>query len=109
METLTQPEITAPAVEIVRTPSRLQDYGALSKPRVTSLVIATTAAGMVLGASPETPLTLPLFLNAMIGSWLLDLTATALRDSPDLAGFGGRVSDSGEGRWTSKAGICHLA
>jgi 6-phosphogluconate dehydrogenase len=41
----------------------------------------------------------------VIGSWLLDLTAAALRESPDLAGFEGRVSDSGEGRWTSIAAI----
>ena len=41
----------------------------------------------------------------MISSWLLDLTAQALAASPDLAGFAGRVSDSGEGRWTIKAAI----
>ncbi len=41
----------------------------------------------------------------MIGSWLLDLTASALRKSPDLAEFAGRVSDSGEGRWTLQAAI----
>ncbi len=38
-------------------------------------------------------------------SWLLDLSATALAESPDLAGFAGRVSDSGEGRWTIAAAI----
>jgi 6-phosphogluconate dehydrogenase len=43
--------------------------------------------------------------GSVIGSWLLDLTAAALRESPDLAGFEGRVSDSGEGRWTSIAAI----
>ncbi len=43
--------------------------------------------------------------GSVIGSWLLDLTAAALRKSPDLAGFAGRVSDSGEGRWTLKAAI----
>jgi len=43
--------------------------------------------------------------GSVIGSWLLDLTAAALRESPDLAGFAGRVSDSGEGRWTSIAAI----
>jgi 6-phosphogluconate dehydrogenase len=36
---------------------------------------------------------------------LLDLTAAALQKSPDLAGFEGRVSDSGEGRWTVAAAI----
>ena len=41
----------------------------------------------------------------MIGSWLLDLTAAAMRESPDLGDFAGRVSDSGEGRWTSIAAI----
>jgi 6-phosphogluconate dehydrogenase len=43
--------------------------------------------------------------GSVIGSWLLDLTAAALRHSPDLAGFEGRVSDSGEGRWTLQAAI----
>jgi 6-phosphogluconate dehydrogenase len=43
--------------------------------------------------------------GSVIGSWLLDLTAAALRESPDLAEFTGRVSDSGEGRWTSIAAI----
>jgi 6-phosphogluconate dehydrogenase len=43
--------------------------------------------------------------GSVIESWLLDLTATALVASPDLAEFTGRVSDSGEGRWTSIAAI----
>jgi 6-phosphogluconate dehydrogenase len=43
--------------------------------------------------------------GSVIGSWLLDLTAAAMRESPDLAEFSGRVSDSGEGRWTSIAAI----
>ncbi|MGB3899319.1 MAG: decarboxylating 6-phosphogluconate dehydrogenase [Mesorhizobium sp.] len=43
--------------------------------------------------------------GSVIGSWLLDLTADALKKDPALAGFGGRVSDSGEGRWTLKAAI----
>jgi 6-phosphogluconate dehydrogenase len=43
--------------------------------------------------------------GSVIGSWLLDLTAAALHESPDLSGFAGRVSDSGEGRWTSIAAI----
>jgi 6-phosphogluconate dehydrogenase len=43
--------------------------------------------------------------GSVIGSWLLDLTAKALQESPDLADFEGRVSDSGEGRWTSIAAI----
>ena len=41
----------------------------------------------------------------MIASWLLDLTASALAADPKLAKFAGRVSDSGEGRWTIKAAI----
>jgi len=41
----------------------------------------------------------------VIGSWLLDLTARALAEDPDLAGFDGRVSDSGEGRWTMIAAL----
>jgi 6-phosphogluconate dehydrogenase len=43
--------------------------------------------------------------GSVIGSWLLDLTAAALRESPTLDDFEGRVSDSGEGRWTSIAAI----
>jgi 6-phosphogluconate dehydrogenase len=43
--------------------------------------------------------------GSVIASWLLDLTAQALMESPDLASFSGRVSDSGEGRWTSIAAI----
>ena len=41
--------------------------------------------------------------GSVIASWLLDLTARALLESPDLANFAGRVSDSGEGRWTIMA------
>jgi 6-phosphogluconate dehydrogenase len=43
--------------------------------------------------------------GSVVASWLLDLAAKALAESPDLEGFGGRVSDSGEGRWTSIAAI----
>jgi 6-phosphogluconate dehydrogenase len=43
--------------------------------------------------------------GSVISSWLLDLTASALLENPDLTGFAGRVSDSGEGRWTIKAAI----
>ena len=43
--------------------------------------------------------------GSVIASWLLDLAATVLLESPDLAKFAGRVSDSGEGRWTIKAAI----
>jgi 6-phosphogluconate dehydrogenase len=43
--------------------------------------------------------------GSVIGSWLLDLTAAALQESPDLGDFAGRVSDSGEGRWTAIAAI----
>jgi len=43
--------------------------------------------------------------GSVVGSWLLDLTAIALKESPDLQEFSGRVSDSGEGRWTSIAAI----
>ena len=41
--------------------------------------------------------------GSVIASWLLDLTAIALLEDPSLAKFGGRVSDSGEGRWTVMA------
>jgi 6-phosphogluconate dehydrogenase len=43
--------------------------------------------------------------GSVIASWLLDLTANSLAADPKLAKFEGRVSDSGEGRWTIKAGI----
>ena len=43
--------------------------------------------------------------GSVIGSWLLDLIALSLVDDPQLARFGGRVSDSGEGRWTAHAAI----
>ncbi|MCL5124809.1 MAG: 6-phosphogluconate dehydrogenase (decarboxylating), partial [Deltaproteobacteria bacterium] len=46
-----------------------------------------------------------LLRGSVISSWLLDLTASALLDDPDLTRFSGRVSDSGEGRWTIKAAI----
>jgi 6-phosphogluconate dehydrogenase len=43
--------------------------------------------------------------GSVIASWLLDLTAASLAKDPDLSGFAGKVSDSGEGRWTIKAAI----
>jgi 6-phosphogluconate dehydrogenase len=43
--------------------------------------------------------------GSVIGSWLLDLTASALAKDPDVSGFSGRVSDSGEGRWTVLAAV----
>jgi 6-phosphogluconate dehydrogenase len=43
--------------------------------------------------------------GSVVASWLLDLTAIALHDSPDLEELGGRVADSGEGRWTTIAAI----
>ena len=43
--------------------------------------------------------------GSVIGSWLLDLTARALTEHPDLKQYSGRVSDSGEGRWTARAAI----
>jgi 6-phosphogluconate dehydrogenase len=43
--------------------------------------------------------------GSVIGSWLLDLTASAFLKNPDLSNFSGRVSDSGEGRWTLDAAI----
>jgi 6-phosphogluconate dehydrogenase len=41
----------------------------------------------------------------VVASWLLDLTASALLKQPELADFSGRVSDSGEGRWTILAAV----
>jgi 6-phosphogluconate dehydrogenase len=43
--------------------------------------------------------------GSVISSWLLDLTAAALLESPHLEEFSGAVSDSGEGRWTIHAGV----
>jgi 6-phosphogluconate dehydrogenase len=43
--------------------------------------------------------------GSVVASWLLDLTAAALAQSPDLEGFAGQVSDSGEGRWTVLAAV----
>ena len=43
--------------------------------------------------------------GSVISSWLLDLTASALQQNPGLDGLAGRVSDSGEGRWTVKAAV----
>jgi 6-phosphogluconate dehydrogenase len=43
--------------------------------------------------------------GSVVASWLLDLTAAALQESPELDAFSGRVSDSGEGRWTVSAAI----
>ena len=43
--------------------------------------------------------------GSVIGSWLLDLTAAALHANPELSDYAGRVSDSGEGRWTLAAAI----
>ncbi len=43
--------------------------------------------------------------GSVVSSWLLDLTAAALLEDPDLTGFTGRVSDSGEGRWTVEAAV----
>jgi 6-phosphogluconate dehydrogenase len=43
--------------------------------------------------------------GSVIGSWLLDLAASALRKDPELSGFEGRVADSGEGRWTIEAAV----
>jgi 6-phosphogluconate dehydrogenase len=43
--------------------------------------------------------------GSVVGSWLLDLTAMALVENPDLSNFSGFVEDSGEGRWTINAAI----
>ena len=43
--------------------------------------------------------------GSVVASWLLDLTAASLLEQPDLKDFSGRVSDSGEGRWTISAAI----
>jgi 6-phosphogluconate dehydrogenase len=43
--------------------------------------------------------------GSVVTSWLLDLTAAALAKDPDLAAYGGRVGDSGEGRWTVQQAV----
>ena len=43
--------------------------------------------------------------GSVVASWLLDLTAAALHEAPDLGDYEGRVTDSGEGRWTAIAAI----
>jgi 6-phosphogluconate dehydrogenase len=43
--------------------------------------------------------------GSVVASWLLDLTAQSLYESPTLEGYSGRVSDSGEGRWTAQAAV----
>jgi 6-phosphogluconate dehydrogenase len=43
--------------------------------------------------------------GSVVGSWLLDLTAMALLESPDLASYSGHVQDSGEGRWTVQTAV----
>jgi 6-phosphogluconate dehydrogenase len=43
--------------------------------------------------------------GSVVGSWLLDLTASALAESPELEGYSGHVADSGEGRWTVMAAV----
>jgi 6-phosphogluconate dehydrogenase len=43
--------------------------------------------------------------GSVVSSWLLDLTAAALQENPSMEGLAGRVSDSGEGRWTVKAAV----
>src|SRR6185312_9800291 len=43
--------------------------------------------------------------GSVVASWLLDLTAQSLAEDPELGGFSGRVSDSGEGRWTALAAV----
>ncbi len=43
--------------------------------------------------------------GSVVGSWLLDLTAAAMKENPTLDNFAGRVSDSGEGRWTVLAAV----
>jgi 6-phosphogluconate dehydrogenase len=43
--------------------------------------------------------------GSVVSSWLLDLTANTLNEDPQLSAFEGRVSDSGEGRWTIQAAI----
>ncbi|MCP5042416.1 MAG: 6-phosphogluconate dehydrogenase (decarboxylating), partial [bacterium] len=43
--------------------------------------------------------------GSVVGSWLLDLTAQALVEQPELEGYTGHVTDSGEGRWTVNAAV----
>ncbi len=68
------------------------------------------AAGPEVPAGQSYDFDLPEFAEvwrrgSVVGSWLLDLTASALAESPELATFSGAVSDSGEGRWTIQTAI----
>jgi 6-phosphogluconate dehydrogenase len=73
--------------------------------------MAAYAEGLnILHQSPDHEYDLPRITElwrhgSVITSWLLDLTANALRENADLAQFSGHVADSGEGRWTLEAAI----
>lgn len=91
---------------VLQTVSRAKLQGVLSRPeyrqRVETLLEARRqhlARCMVYDMSQDAR------RGSVIASWLLDLTAAALIEDPDLARFSGRVSDSGEGRWTLDAAI----
>ena len=95
------------------------EYGLMAAYAEGLAIIRNANVGSKRGAvdAETTPLRDPQFYNydfdlaavaevwrrgSVVSSWLLDLLARALRNGPDLAGFSGRVSDSGEGRWTLK-------
>jgi 6-phosphogluconate dehydrogenase len=80
------------------------EYGLMASYAEGLNILHNANAGKV-PATPGDAETAPLEEPQFYESWLLDLTATALFDSPDLGEFAGRVSDSGEGRWTSIAAI----
>lgn len=63
------------------------------------------ALGAMAATSVQQFVVLMVHNGSVIGSWLLDLTATALAAAPSLAGDEGRISDSGDGRWTVQAAI----
>ena len=108
-------------VKMVHNGDRVRAHGRLRRGSRRSSTRRTSALGAAARADAETaPLEHPEYYQydldipevaevwrrgSVIASWLLDLTALALHESPQLADFEGRVSDSGEGRWTVMAAI----
>ena len=70
-----------------------------------SFTASLGASGWRPAIRSQRPMKPPSWRGSVIASWLLDLTASALVQDPALSKFAGRVSDSGEGRWTIKAAI----
>jgi 6-phosphogluconate dehydrogenase (decarboxylating) len=86
--------------------SSLEDFvDKLQEPRAVWLMVPAAVVDNSLYDFNLTDITELWRRGSVIASWLLDLTASALLKQPDLSNFSGRVSDSGEGRWTITAAI----